>query len=338
MKKVYVYILMIVSGMLMACSSPYYSSLPDVYEDDEVLYDMEEEEDFFGEEEQRNISDVLNEYKDVRYCKGTCVEESDTYILAGNYSDNGRVHIWCTKDGKIIKETYDENAICSGNIDGYVLVGENVSKKKVKGHIYDSEGNEVSIDFLKKGESIFDLMKDSTGITLITKVETDTYDSHETQLRFRDMDGNIKYKTKFLNIPVQAKTVTVDGHTYKLVNRHTTWHKAKRICESKGVHLATINSEDEQDAIIELLEENDLAYEGYWLGGRKNTKWKWITGEKMKYTYFSSASVLAFLSSVIKTYLFSIIAIGVPKVLFPSSWSCIAEADLEQSVSDNMHL
>lgn len=31
-----------------------------------------------------------------------------------------------------------------------------------------------------------------------------------------------------------------------------------------------------------------MAYEGYWLGGRKNTKWKWITGEKMKYTYFSS--------------------------------------------------
>ena len=50
----------------------------------------------------------------------------------------------------------------------------------------------------------------------------------------------------------------------------------------------TITSEDEQDVIMELLEDNYLQREGYWIGGINEDEWKWVTGQKFNFTYFAA--------------------------------------------------
>lgn len=78
------------------------------------------------------------------------------------------------------------------------------------------------------------------------------------------------------------------GHTYKILDLVRSWNSAKDYCESLGGHLVTITNEGEQNVVETLLNRaNTWNYFGYWMGGQKDSKWKWITGEAFKYTKFS---------------------------------------------------
>ena len=78
------------------------------------------------------------------------------------------------------------------------------------------------------------------------------------------------------------------GHTYKLLDLVRNWNSAKEYCESLGGHLVTITSEGEQNAVATLLNRaSTWNYFGYWMGGQKESNWRWITGEAFKYTNFS---------------------------------------------------
>ncbi len=75
------------------------------------------------------------------------------------------------------------------------------------------------------------------------------------------------------------------GHLYKVFNDEMNWFEAKQYCESLGGHLATITSSKENE-VIQNLPELRGGY-NYWLGGtdlQKEDDWRWITGEKWKYT------------------------------------------------------
>ncbi|MGN0443963.1 MAG: lectin-like protein [Acutalibacteraceae bacterium] len=74
------------------------------------------------------------------------------------------------------------------------------------------------------------------------------------------------------------------GHMYYVYKNDVTWKKAKKLCEEKGGHLATITSKGESDFVTELVQDKDIGY--CWLGATDEAKegtWKWITGEKFKY-------------------------------------------------------
>lgn len=74
-----------------------------------------------------------------------------------------------------------------------------------------------------------------------------------------------------------------------MFNENSNWQKAKTRCEQMGGHLVTINSQDEQNFI-----ENLISYQctrnNIWLGCyRNNTNtWRWVTGETFSYTHWAA--------------------------------------------------
>ncbi|MGN0468462.1 MAG: lectin-like protein [Acutalibacteraceae bacterium] len=85
-----------------------------------------------------------------------------------------------------------------------------------------------------------------------------------------------------LTIPASAKYY--GGHMYYVFKNNVTWKKAKKLCESKGGHLATITSKGENEFVKELVEDKNIG--SCWLGATDEAKegtWKWVTGEKFSY-------------------------------------------------------
>ena len=74
-------------------------------------------------------------------------------------------------------------------------------------------------------------------------------------------------------------------HVYELFETGMVWADAKAYCEQLGGHLMTVSSQEEQDILASLLEEEG-ARNGYWLGGYLNDsdEYVWVTGEAFTYT------------------------------------------------------
>ena len=84
-------------------------------------------------------------------------------------------------------------------------------------------------------------------------------------------------------VPSSAKEY--NGHTYYLKKGNYTWTAAKKYCENRGGHLVTITSKKENSFVSGLLKKSGI--NSAWLGATDEAKegtWKWITGEKFKYT------------------------------------------------------
>ncbi len=73
---------------------------------------------------------------------------------------------------------------------------------------------------------------------------------------------------------------------YFLIATNLTWTQAKADAERRGGHLATITSQAEWDAILQVL-GSSLNGRGVWLGATDEEvegTWRWITGETWAYT------------------------------------------------------
>lgn len=89
-----------------------------------------------------------------------------------------------------------------------------------------------------------------------------------------------------LKIPSGAKYY--NGHMYYVYKSETTWKKAKKLCESKGGHLATITSKGEQKFIESLFKQrrDGVYYIGAYDKSYTSTDWEpaWITKERFSYS------------------------------------------------------
>lgn len=89
------------------------------------------------------------------------------------------------------------------------------------------------------------------------------------------------------NEPKMISSTKYNGNTYKVFNSGMTWIQAKEWCEKQGGHLATISNSSEWNAVKQALEK----YNGVpcWLGAESTSgTWKWVTGENLTYTNWSS--------------------------------------------------
>lgn len=77
---------------------------------------------------------------------------------------------------------------------------------------------------------------------------------------------------------------TFNGNTYIIYDISMNWTEAEEFCESKGGHLVTITSSEEQAFIEDLMDEN-TAKKQYWIGARYlDGGYKWVTGEDFSYS------------------------------------------------------
>ena len=86
---------------------------------------------------------------------------------------------------------------------------------------------------------------------------------------------------------INGDNAELNGHYYLRIDQGMTWTEAKAYCESRGGHLVTITSQEEQD-LVQALIKNGTKNQ-YWLGGQVTTNgWVWITSEKWNYTNWAS--------------------------------------------------
>ncbi|MDE5907194.1 MAG: zinc-ribbon domain-containing protein [Lachnospiraceae bacterium] len=69
-------------------------------------------------------------------------------------------------------------------------------------------------------------------------------------------------------------------NTYELIVADVTWTDAYNYCLVRGGHLVRINSEEEYQAILQQIEEEDKGNVKFWLGGKRSTddayEYRWI--------------------------------------------------------------
>lgn len=79
-------------------------------------------------------------------------------------------------------------------------------------------------------------------------------------------------------------TTSFEGHVYRVINMSATWTEAKEYCTRYGGHLVTISSQEEMDAVLDLLPNSPKLY--YWIGLYRNSvdnAWEWVTDEVVTY-------------------------------------------------------
>lgn len=86
----------------------------------------------------------------------------------------------------------------------------------------------------------------------------------------------------------EEKSTSVESHRYEVINKRMTWAEAKAYCENVGGYLATVESQEEYNKIVELATASGRKV--LWLGAQKNTNqiFEWITGETFDYSYWLS--------------------------------------------------
>ena len=87
--------------------------------------------------------------------------------------------------------------------------------------------------------------------------------------------------TPVKDIPSDAKTY--NGHTYYYFSGNKSWDDAKAYCEKVGGYLATITTQGEADFVKTLNDPHNA-----WIGGYKDSDWKWVTGETWSYTNWNT--------------------------------------------------
>jgi hypothetical protein len=86
---------------------------------------------------------------------------------------------------------------------------------------------------------------------------------------------------------------TYNGHEYALTNNYSSWKEAEAEALKQGGHLVTINSEDENVWLSAKFKDSyapagpgNERFSAVLIGYYKDSdgKWKWISGEPVKYT------------------------------------------------------
>ena len=173
-------------------------------------------------------------------------------LTGGNGKD---IFYYESGDGSDIITDYkagdDKIKIDGGSIDKITVSGKNVTFKIGKGSVEIQNG---------KGKEI-------------TVVDAN--------------DVTKKYLNGKLCVTIPSDAVAYNGHSYKLFDTDSTWQEAETYCENRGGHLMTITDDGEQRVVEYLLTHDDLNHEGYYVGGVKDSDWKWIDGEDFSYTNFA---------------------------------------------------
>ncbi|SDM63168.1 lectin-like protein [Acetanaerobacterium elongatum] len=99
-------------------------------------------------------------------------------------------------------------------------------------------------------------------------------------------NGSFEQSVTKKQIPDDA--VALNNHYYYLYNAKS-WDVAKEFCESLGGHLATIQSQDENDFLFKYMQSKgyDSAYFGATDESNEGT-WLWVTNEPMNYSNWHS--------------------------------------------------
>ena len=94
------------------------------------------------------------------------------------------------------------------------------------------------------------------------------------------------------NIPESSEFMDFSNHSYKVIDNSeiTSFQEANKYCKSIGGHLATIQSQEENDYIYSLIISNGYSSAYFGLTDQDNEgTWKWTNGEPVNYLNWASS-------------------------------------------------
>lgn len=156
---------------------------------------------------------------------------------------------------------------------------------QTKGYLWDI--NSIS-DMSEVLEKISSRQKNLYTIEYTSDAKADPYAQRTISALIGDADdfklGAIK--DGFAFTPVKRTGVEKHKSRYEAFREDKTWSEANNICMSKGGHLVTITSQQEEQQIISLVESKGIEFA--WMGGytseRDNGVFAhWVTGEEWSY-------------------------------------------------------
>ncbi len=92
----------------------------------------------------------------------------------------------------------------------------------------------------------------------------------------------VSFAAETSTVEIPSDAVEFNGHYYKLFTYKKNWIDAKKHCEELNGHLVTITSEEEQNFVFYLLNDDAASIGLYDIEEEGN--FKWITGEDIVYT------------------------------------------------------
>ena len=97
-----------------------------------------------------------------------------------------------------------------------------------------------------------------------------------------NLTGNQTLYARWSEVPANAP------HTYEIIAGNYTWEEANADALSRGGHLVTITSAEEQALVINYMESNNtgLWFRDLWIGAYRydTSAWCWVNGETWDYT------------------------------------------------------
>ncbi|KAL3862499.1 hypothetical protein ACJMK2_008459 [Sinanodonta woodiana] len=106
--------------------------------------------------------------------------------------------------------------------------------------------------------------------------------------------------------PVKTSTTYAYGdYCYEFVlGSETYWHDAKRICEHQGGYLATVDTSDVQNFIMDRLRNLRFGHNGIWIGLNDEAEeqhWRWADGTPLgSFRYWASGQGNNFLTHTLE--------------------------------------
>ena len=136
------------------------------------------------------------------------------------------------------------------------------------------------------GKVLLQPTESKTGSILYTCTTCD--ETKKSTIPCLDQAGSTDKVTSY----IPADAYVYDGHSYYVyeVNDGTSYEEAEKLCEAKGGHLATINSEEEDKVVYAIMKVSgyDSAFfglcdtsdgSGSWINGEISTYRNWASGE-----------------------------------------------------------
>ena len=123
-----------------------------------------------------------------------------------------------------------------------------------------------TIDIWWNYDSTSEVKIGSPGIHISWTIQNDFQEGQESLIPSRDQKGMLEFWNK----------TRLELEYFAFPNM--SWHQAEAFCAEKGGHLASIDSQYEQDQLIDLLKHQSVTA---WLGGSDEaveSQWTWIDG------------------------------------------------------------
>lgn len=135
-------------------------------------------------------------------------------------------------------------------------------------------------------------LADTNGDSIISAEELFVYARPRTTAKCgrnpQFYDGNPDEEFPIVHLGFNSDIAEFQGHIYEYFKGAYTWKEAVSNCESKGAHLVTIGSAEENQVVTNLMIYGSWTWIGF-TDQEKEGEWAWITGEPVTYTNWASS-------------------------------------------------